>query len=131
MSPRSAWLASARLRVLTSPSLCVHQTVPAVQLPALWFCQGVLAPWAAHACHGVSVQAFARAFYEDNKSVGAVDADTEKRGGGYDPRSFRPSSPDVVEVLTFSLIMLHTDAHNPSVKKEKKMTMAQFVSNNR
>ena len=43
----------------------------------------------------------------------------------------RPGCPDVVEVLAFSCIMLNTDAHNPAVKKEKKMTRAQFVANNR
>lgn len=48
-----------------------------------------------------------------------------------DPRLYKLSSSDVGEVLTFSLIMLHTDAHNPNIKKEKKMTMQQFVSNNR
>lgn len=42
-----------------------------------------------------------------------------------------PSSPDVVEILAFSCIMLNTDAHNASIKKEKKMTRKQFVSNNR
>lgn len=75
-------------------------------------------------------QAFAKSYYEDNKALG--DAGSEKAaGGGYNPRSFRPSSPDVVEVLTFSLIMLHTDAHNPSVKKDRKMTLPQFIANNR
>jgi hypothetical protein len=71
-----------------------------------------------------SLQAFARAFYEDNKSRGGGDSSG-------DPRFFNPNSPDVVEVLTFSLIMLHTDAHNPNVKKERKMTLQQFISNNR
>ena len=42
-----------------------------------------------------------------------------------------PGSPDVVEILSFSCIMLNTDAHNPSIKKEKKMTRKQFVGNNR
>jgi brefeldin A-inhibited guanine nucleotide-exchange protein len=78
-------------------------------------------------------QAFAKSYYEDNKALGP-EAGSERSaggGGGYNPRSFRPSSPDVVEVLTFSLIMLHTDAHNPSVKKERKMTLPQFIANNR
>jgi len=42
-----------------------------------------------------------------------------------------PASPDVVEILSFSAIMLNTDAHNANIKKEKKMTRKQFVSNNR
>jgi hypothetical protein len=42
-----------------------------------------------------------------------------------------PTSPDVLEILSFSCIMLNTDAHNPSIKREKKMTRKQFVANNR
>ena len=72
-------------------------------------------------------QAFAKAYYNDNKAV----ASTTPSGAVLDPRSFRYSSPDVLEVLTFSLIMLHTDAHNPSMKKERKMTLQQFITNNR
>jgi hypothetical protein len=76
-------------------------------------------------------QAFAKAYYEDNKSL-TTDVDAgDVKPEGFDPRSFRPSSPDVIVVLTFSLIMLHTDAHNPSVKKERKMTLQQFITNNR
>jgi len=41
------------------------------------------------------------------------------------------ASPDVGYILAFSLIMLNTDAHNPSIKVENKMTKQQFVSNNR
>lgn len=41
------------------------------------------------------------------------------------------SEPDTVFVLTFSTIMLNTDAHNPSIRKDRKMTVDQFVSNNR
>lgn len=71
------------------------------------------------------LQAFARAYCEMNEVEGISAAASS------DPRLYRPSNPDVAEVLTFSLIMLHTDAHNPNIKKEKKMTMQQFVSNNR
>jgi Sec7-like guanine-nucleotide exchange factor len=42
-----------------------------------------------------------------------------------------PGTVDVIEVLSFSTIMLNTDAHNPSIKREKRMTKEQFVSNNR
>eukprot|EP01113_Clastostelium_recurvatum_P040797 TRINITY_DN638_c0_g1_i7.p1 TRINITY_DN638_c0_g1~~TRINITY_DN638_c0_g1_i7.p1 ORF type:complete len:1001 (+),score=251.77 TRINITY_DN638_c0_g1_i7:178-3180(+) len=35
---------------------------------------------------------------------------------------------DAVYVLAFSVLMLHTDAHNPSIKK--KMTKAEFIRNN-
>eukprot|EP00743_Colponemidia_sp_Colp-15_P009442 GILK01010322.1.p1 GENE.GILK01010322.1~~GILK01010322.1.p1 ORF type:complete len:519 (+),score=75.99 GILK01010322.1:94-1650(+) len=43
------------------------------------------------------------------------------------PTSFKNS--DTVYVLSFSLIMLNTDAHNPGVKK--KMSKQEFISNNR
>ena len=35
------------------------------------------------------------------------------------------SSPDTGYVLSFSIIMLNTDLHNPSIKQNKKMTLAQ------
>lgn len=44
---------------------------------------------------------------------------------------FLPGGADVVEILAFSAIMLNTDAHNTSIKKEKKMTRNQFINNNR
>lgn len=73
-------------------------------------------------------QAFAKAYFEGT----AVDeGEDEPVDVTVDPKLYRLSSTDVAEVLTFSLIMLHTDAHNPNIKKEKKMTMQQFVNNNR
>jgi hypothetical protein len=44
---------------------------------------------------------------------------------------FHPTTVDVVEILSFSCIMLNTDAHNPNIKKERRMTNKQFVGNNR
>lgn len=41
------------------------------------------------------------------------------------------SHEDTAFMLSFSMIMLQTDAHNPAVKKEKKMTKQQFIANNR
>lgn len=38
---------------------------------------------------------------------------------------------DTAYILAFGLLMLHTDAHNPSMKKEAKMTKDQFVKNMR
>ncbi|MDR3737732.1 MAG: Sec7 domain-containing protein, partial [Terracidiphilus sp.] len=73
-----------------------------------------------------SPQAFARMYCEQNRVGDGAAVDVAK-----DPRLYRPPTVDVAEILTFSLIMLHTDAHNPNIKKEKKMTLAQFVSNNR
>jgi len=37
--------------------------------------------------------------------------------------------PDTAYILSFSLIMLNTDLHNPSVKN--KMTKQEFIKNNR
>lgn len=41
------------------------------------------------------------------------------------------SSADTAYVLAYSVIMLQTDAHNPNIKPEKRMTKEQFISNNR
>ncbi len=38
---------------------------------------------------------------------------------------------DTAFVLAYAVIMLNTDAHNPNVKPEKKMTKNGFISNNR
>eukprot|EP01122_Echinamoeba_exundans_P013239 TRINITY_DN573_c0_g4_i1.p1 TRINITY_DN573_c0_g4~~TRINITY_DN573_c0_g4_i1.p1 ORF type:complete len:763 (-),score=106.11 TRINITY_DN573_c0_g4_i1:16-2304(-) len=41
------------------------------------------------------------------------------------------SNSDTAYVLAFGLLMLHTDAHNPNMKKEAKMTKDQFIRNMR
>jgi hypothetical protein len=41
------------------------------------------------------------------------------------------ASSDAAYILAFSTIMLNTDAHNPAIKKQNKMTKAQFIGNNR
>eukprot|EP01128_Nolandella_sp_AFSM9_P008432 TRINITY_DN511_c1_g1_i3.p1 TRINITY_DN511_c1_g1~~TRINITY_DN511_c1_g1_i3.p1 ORF type:complete len:646 (+),score=161.96 TRINITY_DN511_c1_g1_i3:93-2030(+) len=38
---------------------------------------------------------------------------------------------DVAFVLSFAIIMLNTDAHNPAIAEKDKMTKPQFVRNNR
>jgi Sec7-like guanine-nucleotide exchange factor len=38
---------------------------------------------------------------------------------------------DTAFILAFSVIMLNTDLHNPSIKEEKKMTVESFLRNNR
>lgn len=40
-------------------------------------------------------------------------------------------SADTAFILAYSVIMLQTDAHNPNIKQEKKMTKAGFIGNNR
>ena len=41
------------------------------------------------------------------------------------------SSASTAHVLAFSTIMLNTDAHNPAMRGRDKMTLDQFVRNNR
>ena len=40
-------------------------------------------------------------------------------------------SADTAFILSYSVIMLQTDAHNPNIRPEKKMTKAGFIGNNR
>ena len=40
-------------------------------------------------------------------------------------------SPDTAFILAFSIIMLNTDLHNPSIPDAKKMTVDDFIRNNR
>lgn len=57
------------------------------------------------------VDAFAQLYYEDHES------------------EFKNS--DTVMILAYSTIMLNTDAHNPNVRKDRKMTKEQFINQNR
>eukprot|EP00590_Aulacoseira_subarctica_P004735 CAMPEP_0172421342 /NCGR_PEP_ID=MMETSP1064-20121228/7590_1 /TAXON_ID=202472 /ORGANISM="Aulacoseira subarctica , Strain CCAP 1002/5" /LENGTH=1266 /DNA_ID=CAMNT_0013161687 /DNA_START=1 /DNA_END=3798 /DNA_ORIENTATION=+ len=41
------------------------------------------------------------------------------------------ASADTAFILAFSVIMLNTDLHNPSIKPEKRMTVESFIRNNR
>jgi Sec7-like guanine-nucleotide exchange factor len=45
------------------------------------------------------------------------------------PQSF--ASADVAFILSFSIIMLNTDLHNPAIKEERRMTKEGFIRNNR
>ncbi|TPP64589.1 Cytohesin guanine nucleotide-exchange protein [Fasciola gigantica] len=41
-------------------------------------------------------------------------------------------SPDTIEILAYSILLLHTDLHNPNVRRVgKRMTKNEFVTNNR
>lgn len=40
-------------------------------------------------------------------------------------------SASVAYVLSFSILMLNTDLHNPSVARKEKMTLEEFIRNNR
>lgn len=39
-------------------------------------------------------------------------------------------NPEVTYLLSFSIIMLNTDRHNPNIRPDRKMTAEQFVRNN-
>jgi ankyrin repeat protein len=58
------------------------------------------------------MESFARRYYAQN------------------PKSGPFADQDAVYVLAFSTIMLNTDAHNPSIKPQNKMTKPQFLRNN-
>eukprot|EP00742_Colponemidia_sp_Colp-10_P013183 GILJ01014880.1.p1 GENE.GILJ01014880.1~~GILJ01014880.1.p1 ORF type:complete len:1497 (-),score=271.69 GILJ01014880.1:37-4212(-) len=57
------------------------------------------------------INAFATQYFEDNKNHGIL------------------SNPDAVYVLSFSVIMLQTDLHNPFIKQ--KMSVEDFIRSNR
>ncbi|GLE02551.1 hypothetical protein PINS_up011389 [Pythium insidiosum] len=44
---------------------------------------------------------------------------------------FLMASADVAYLLSFSLIMLNTDLHNPNIRPEKKMKLEDFIKNNK
>ena len=47
------------------------------------------------------------------------------------PDSTSASSTDCIYILSFSIIMLNTDLHSSSIPQNKKMTLEEFVKNNR
>jgi cytohesin len=49
----------------------------------------------------------------------------------YSANSDSFSSSDTVYILSFSLIMLNTDLHSRKIDKNKKMTLEEFIKNNR
>ncbi|KAL7550670.1 hypothetical protein ACHAWF_013916 [Thalassiosira exigua] len=67
------------------------------------------------------------------------DAELSGRSGKLDPPAaseeldpvFPFKSSDAAFILSFSTIMLNTDLHNPNMKEEKRMTLEQFIRNNR
>jgi len=58
------------------------------------------------------MEKFAEKYHADNPGIGFANADT-------------------TYVLSFSIIMLNTDAHSDQIKQENKMTKQQFISMNR
>ena len=61
-----------------------------------------------------------------------IDKILEKFANSYhrqNPAAF--SGEDLVHILSFSIMMLNTDLHNQAIAPAKKMTLADFVRNNR
>jgi len=77
------------------------------------------------------MDAFAKELYKQQKGKRQI---VESWNGSEDekkPAEFIFKNSDAVFVLSFSTIMLNTDLHNPSMKKRNRMTLEQFVRNNR
>ncbi len=48
----------------------------------------------------------------------------------FEGRSGLLENPEVTYLLSFSIIMLNTDRHNPNIRADRRMTLDQFVRNN-
>lgn len=92
------------------------------------------------------LEAFAEAYFEcltsdgdDGECYDDEDSGEGKSGGasaaagvvGANEDLQWMSSAETLHVLAFSTIMLNTDAHNPAMKGRERMTLDQFVRNNR
>lgn len=67
------------------------------------------------------LEKFANIYYFQNNEASA------KMGAS----STAIKSADVAYIISFSILMLNTDLHNPSVPLKNKMTVAEFIRNNR
>jgi hypothetical protein len=67
------------------------------------------------------LEKFANIYYFQNNETSA------KMGAS----STAIKSADVAYIISFSILMLNTDLHNPSVPLKNKMTVAEFIRNNR
>jgi len=68
--------------------------------------------------------------YSGRSSSGMLDPPAASDVEVVDP-VFPFKSSDAAFILSFSTIMLNTDLHNPNMKDEKRMTLDQFIRNNR
>lgn len=66
------------------------------------------------------LEKFASVYFKQNNDNGEI--------GKYNSAI---KSASVAYVLSFSILMLNTDLHNPSVARKEKMTLDEFVKNNR
>jgi len=75
------------------------------------------------------MEAFSAELYAQQQ--GGVGSKQPEDDGGDDSKKLPFNSADAVFAMAFSTIMLNTDLHNPGMKDEKRMTLEQFVRNNR
>ena len=68
------------------------------------------------------LEKFATVYYSQNE---------QPRGKSDDISHSAIKSADVAYILSFSILMLNTDLHNPSVPLKNKMTIKEFIRNNR
>ncbi|KAL3893245.1 MAG: hypothetical protein SGARI_008293 [Bacillariaceae sp.] len=77
---------------------------------------------------GLAIDDAIRSFLKAQK----IDRMMEKFAKRYteqNPEAF--ATADVAFILTFSIVMLNTDLHNPAIKEERRMTKDGFIQNNR
>jgi Sec7 domain/PH domain len=67
------------------------------------------------------LEKFSKLYYIQNTAIAG------KKGAA----STAIKSADVAYILSFSILMLNTDLHNPSVAMKNKMTVQEFIRNNR
>lgn len=67
----------------------------------------------------------------EGKGAVAVKAERDHTEASKEVKKFVFKSADAVFVLSFSTIMLNTDLHNPSMRRNRRMTLQQFIKNNR
>eukprot|EP00929_Paragymnodinium_shiwhaense_P105158 TRINITY_DN70072_c0_g1_i1.p1 TRINITY_DN70072_c0_g1~~TRINITY_DN70072_c0_g1_i1.p1 ORF type:complete len:1596 (-),score=442.89 TRINITY_DN70072_c0_g1_i1:249-5036(-) len=66
---------------------------------------------------------------EDTEGSSPTNGGGPEDGAGESPTRIKMSCSDTIFVLSYSIIMLNTDLHNPGVKK--RMTVEEFIRNNR
>lgn len=73
------------------------------------------------------IEAFAQSYCRDNpdfmKPYDDVPSEEERP-------PLRVPIADLAYIISFAVIMLHTDAHSREIKSENKMTVEEFVKNN-
>jgi len=75
------------------------------------------------------MEAFANELYEQQKNVPPKHEDALELDNTKEVSFFR--NADAVFTLAFSTIILNTDLHNPNLRNDRRMTLEQFVRNNR